>query len=153
MIIASEKYALKFIDAVATNLNETLCLVTLWAYNGPWSVSFFFGLSDEEWIAICGTLRWVRVRDTPIRELTDGRRCNLLAEILDKPPELSLAEMSSARPQEQKLTLQSDSRSQLQGLLLAEMLLARTREQQTRTSSALQLDSLSQQQGLSAFLG
>ena len=35
---------------------------------------------------------------TPIRELTDGRRCNLLAEILNKPPELSLTEMSSARP-------------------------------------------------------
>ena len=45
---ASEKYALKFIEAVATNLNETLCLVPLWAYDGPGGSSFFFGLSDEE---------------------------------------------------------------------------------------------------------
>jgi hypothetical protein len=69
---AAEKYALKFIDSVATNLNETVCLVPLWAYDAPGSVYFFFGLSDEEWIAICGSLLWLRVRDTPIRELIDG---------------------------------------------------------------------------------
>ena len=57
----------------------------------------------------------VFARDTPIRELIDGRGCNLMAAMLVKPPELSLTKMSSARPQEQKSALQSDSRSQLQG--------------------------------------